>query len=216
MELNNNLFKNNIDNDLLKNNINNNLLKNNIDIDLFKNNINNNLFKNNINTDLFKNSIDNDLFKNKKFNLIKENLTEKDVNNIVLSQMKLLSYSIEYNNELFEPDILTILQLQDKIVINNYDCYYIAIRFFNFNHIEISFYEEYYEIDDINDKGRFQIGIIDNPEWQDYFTINDRLLYPDSEYVIKDTEFICKTIYELSSYIVQAIKLYKEFLLKNI
>lgn len=129
----------------------------------------------------------------------------------LLSQSELVSIAIECKNEFYQPDILVKLQLKDKIVINNYDCYYLAIRFFNFQQIEISFYEDLFEIDNINDKGRFQISITNNPEWQDCFTINEHLLYPDSEYIIKDVNFICIIVNNINKYITQAIDLYKQF-----
>lgn len=169
-----------------------------------------------IDNDHFKNLINDDL-KEEFNNSINKNITNtlcdnKTFNENNILQSELISYSIEYKNELYQPDILVILQLKDKIVINNCNCYYLAIRFFSFNQIEISFYEEYYEIDDINDKGRFQISITDNPEWSDCFNINDNLSYPDSEYIIKDINFICTVINNITQYIVQAINLYKSFL----
>ena len=141
-----------------------------------------------------------------------------DINNInedqltsLLSQSELVSIAIECKNEFYQPDILIKLQLKDKIVINNYDCYYLAIRFFDFKQIEISFYEDLFEIDNINDKGRFQISTTTNSEWQDCFTINEHLLYPDSEYIIKDVNFICIIVNNINKYITQAMDLYKQF-----
>lgn len=126
--------------------------------------------------------------------------------------MEIISYSIEYKNELYQKDILTILQLDKAIEINQFNCYYIAIRFFHFNQIEISFYEEYYEIDDLQDKGRFQISIGDNPAWKDFYEVNDNLLYPDSEYIIKDINLIYDVVQQSIPYINESIKLYKQYL----
>lgn len=135
----------------------------------------------------------------------------KDQLTSLLSQSELVSIAIECKNEFYQPDILIKLQLKDKIVINNCDCYYLAIRFFSFKQIEISFYEDLFEIDNINDKGRFQISITTNFEWQDCFTINEHLLYPDSEYIIKDVNFICIIVNNINKYITQAMDLYKQF-----
>ena len=54
------------------------------------------------------------------------NIKYLDKESFTNNQIELLSYSIEYNNELSEPDILVILQLKDKIIIvGGYKCIYL-------------------------------------------------------------------------------------------
>ena len=128
-----------------------------------------------------------------------------------MENMKLISYNIEYEDYLHKPNILAIFRLNESKYINKFNCDFFTIRMYNFNNIEFAFFEEYWEINNYADKSRFQIGIADNSEWYDYYTINDQL--NDLGDLITDINFINNLINRIQHYINKVINLYKEYLL---
>lgn len=83
--------------------------------------------------------------------------------------VNIVSVAVEYESEL-APNVLAIINLNDVVVIDGFDIYYLAFRLFKkkidsgeTNVIQIGFYEEYADIDNFADKKLYSFEINDLP-----------------------------------------------------
>ena len=117
-----------------------------------------------------------------------------------MENLKLISYTVEYKNELREQNILAIFK---------HNGYYFSIRVFNLENIEFAFYEKLQDIDNSSYKEKFILSVFNIQNWDSIYTINENI--DNDSLIIKNYDFIYDIIHKVKPYMPIILNLYNQF-----